>query len=274
MITNLKIFALLTVITGCGNIPAGSVAGTDSSTSTATTEAAATTQPDVNVTAKYYLAKSDLPICDDTLARELVYVKETSTFEYCDAANGWTVVDLKGAKGDAGAQGVAGAAGKDGANGKDGSNGKDGETTARAQVQSSDNISSQMDLPASADVWVHPINGKHWFVGAQIDDIKDGPNSTDNNNLKDSVYFCPAGSRLPVGNEYSDAIRAGLWNFFVGLYPDLKGFSLGTGDFKEHYYGDGGLITYNMYYSLIGKSNGNVYHAGNFPLHTLCVISN
>lgn len=35
--------------------------------------------------AKYYGTKAELPTCDEAKVRDLVYIKETAHFEYCDA---------------------------------------------------------------------------------------------------------------------------------------------------------------------------------------------
>lgn len=78
---------------------------------------------------------ADLPVCDDTHERQLVYVVETSEFEACSKTV-WTIVDIKG---------------KDGANGKDGSNGKDGAAGKDGQV-------------VNANMWFDPVMKKYWLL--------------------------------------------------------------------------------------------------------------
>jgi hypothetical protein len=61
----------------------------------------------------------DLPSCGAADIGRTIYVLEESSFKYC-ASTGWTAIDLRGPKGDAGAQGQPGTAGAAGQNGADG----------------------------------------------------------------------------------------------------------------------------------------------------------
>ena len=107
----LGIMFLLALCESCG--------GGSSSTDAATV---ATSSP---ATARYYATEADLPKCDATTARSLVYVKESLEFQYCEGTT-WTPIDLKGAKGDVGTKGEIGARGDTGVKGDSGAAGADG----------------------------------------------------------------------------------------------------------------------------------------------------
>lgn len=151
-------------------------------------------QRDIDIGAKVYLQKSDAPACDDTTARELIYIKDEGQFHYCDAGE-WTVIELKGKNGrdgvdgKDGSQGIAGRDGSNGVNGTDGQDGQDGEN-------------------ASNLVWHHPISGKKFFLGR----------SFGLSGLFTWVHpsLCAAGSHSPTDTEFTDAVEAGLWNH-IGL---------------------------------------------------------
>lgn len=79
---------------------------------------------------------AELPNCVDFDYSPLAYVSQESKFYYCDAANLWVVIDLKGPQGVAGIQGPAGpigpagVAGLQGATGPAGARGATGTTGA------------------------------------------------------------------------------------------------------------------------------------------------
>ncbi len=195
----LILIAILSTAYGCGSSVGGPAdASTDagiSADSVAKIDTGAKgdtpPQPDVDITAKFYATEAELPNCDQTTVRELVYVKETTQFEYCDAVAGWTPIDLKGPKGDPGKNGKDGIAGKDGTNGRDGTKGVAGND-------------------GSTQIWVHPINNSKWFLGAAF-------KNSDLVNASEITQLCPAGSRLPTEEEYLDAVDSGIWNQFGTL---------------------------------------------------------
>jgi len=68
---------------------------------------------------------AELPACDEDHEKQLVYIIETQQFQTCQAGT-WTVIEIKGAPGEAGAAGAAGPAGP---KGEKGAKGDPGEVT-------------------------------------------------------------------------------------------------------------------------------------------------
>lgn len=123
----MRLLTLLLMVAGCGadpaqeqpvpakeSAPVASEAGstnTDKPKEAGSSEAPAATSP-YSLTVD---AVADLPICDGSRDRQLVYVLESQQFHTC-RENQWQAIDIKGKDG---AVGKDGAAGEDGANGND-----------------------------------------------------------------------------------------------------------------------------------------------------------
>lgn len=78
------------VLAGCGQLE-GHHKGA-SSDGTAATKSVSNTPP--KIAAKYVDSTTDLPACNPTTSGELIYIAESSTFEYCDSTD-WAPVVLQ-----------------------------------------------------------------------------------------------------------------------------------------------------------------------------------
>ncbi len=129
-----KILILLSsfVILSCGSShDSGESSSSSSSGSIRNSDRAILTDPltgkqTVDISAKLVSSASDLGTCTDQIKGALAYVKDESTFYYCEGS--WNQIDIKG---------------KDGSNG---SNGKDGQDKLQPNE------------------WVSPLNGKKYVL--------------------------------------------------------------------------------------------------------------
>lgn len=128
-----KIIILLSLLTSCGSHNDSNGDGSSSSLSGNAAIETTRVQTDkttgkqtVDISAKLVATINDLELCTDILKGSLAYVKDESTFYYCEGS--WNAIELKG---------------KDGTNG---TNGKDGQD----KLQSNE--------------WISPLNGKKYVL--------------------------------------------------------------------------------------------------------------
>ncbi len=124
------------------------------------------------------IVDSDLPICDDTSLKALVYQRSTDQFFYCENT-AWLPIELNG---------------KDGAPGKDGANGKD----AVAPVTTAGDDGAPGQDANAINTWNDPITGSSWLFGA----------ISVTRTLVSTA--CSNGYRLPSSTEAIEAVLHGL----------------------------------------------------------------
>jgi hypothetical protein len=187
----MRFFIAILLIVGCGEHQQDSASSAVVAQASSEANGEPSTPSEVDVKAKYYASEDDVPRCDESTLKQLVYIDAISSFHYCNGEE-WVSIDFKSQKGDKGDPGAAGEDGVDGINGKNGLDGKDGLDGRDAR-----NIAS--------NEWEHPITDTIWFVGQTIS-YQDASNGE---------VLCPSGSRGPTDAEVEDAVNAGMMSKFT-----------------------------------------------------------
>jgi hypothetical protein len=143
-------------------------------------------------------SEADLPSCDDSRKRQLVYIKETSQFKACSNSK-WEVVSIKGEKGDKGDTGVAGPQGSTGAQGVAGTNGTNGTN----------------GTVVNSNMWYDTIDKKYWLI----------PSVEKTATIANATASCGTSDyRLPTYSELLNAVGRGLRTAADAISAPKEGF--------------------------------------------------